>query len=314
MSVLEKIYTKLLNEKNKHKDYSVKAILLPDSRVLRRDNEKESHLEIDHESKVIVVLLCMRGEDPRANNANINAFLKEIGLAILIVNECDTLDVETYLYYIEYKISITYKIFLNILYKIYGSDSKVIYSQAEEGVVINEKYITKSLEKKPVYRLAKPISFTKEFVSVSKDKLISSLVEIIKSGSKPNLFIANNKLDNDYNLDEFVRNAIKECLLKEYLSESGNFIEEDYIHKCVFVDGNDIVHYDYDSRFSIYKKTEKSSREVHEIGQGICSLANKDAVIFGPSWKGSLYTRIIHYIAHKYLSSRIVVFDMHDYD
>lgn len=306
MSVLEKIYIELLNEKNVRKDYSVKAILLPDSRILRRDNEKESYLEIDDVSKVIVVLLCMRGVDPRESE-NINAFLKELGLAILIVNECDTLDVDTYMYYIEYKMSVMYRLFLNILYKIYGTDTKVIYSQTGKDVAINDKRLSKSLEEKPIYRVAKPIAFTKGFISASKDKLISSLIEIVKSGSKPNLFIANNVSDNAYDIDEFVRNGIK-----EYLSGEEDLIEEEYIHECLFGSSNDIVPCVYDSFFSIYKKTEESSREVHKIGQGICSLANKDAVVFGPLWKGSLYTRIIHYIAHKYLSSKIVVFDLRD--
>ena len=118
--------------------------------------------------------------------------------------------------------------------------------------------------------------------------IMDNLIDIIKTGSKPNLFIADNEKDSLFILNESIRDEIFSKLNEEGYIDGIN--ENHLIAVPSFYDENGLR----------FRKSEESSYELYKIGMGIYSMANKDAIVFGNNWDKDQYTTVLHYVAKSF--------------
>lgn len=266
MNVLERTYRDLLALKKEKGGYKVKGILFPDVSMLSISEERKNYCEVDNFDECIIVFLCINTDCRHYGKSFSDKYLKELGMALLIANECDEL-----LNAFEYKTSSAlYKAFINILYSYKKIKNRGYY---KDDMLAKAKSATDCID----------------------DIAMINIIDIIKTGSKPNLFIAENEKDSLFILNETIRNAIFYMLNEE---DHVTGINEDHLIAVPSF---------YDQNGLRFAKSENSSEELYKIGMGIYSLANKDAVIFGIHWNKDKYTTVLKYITAIFGVPKIII-------
>lgn len=275
MTLLERTYRDLLALKKEKGGYKVKGILFPDVSMLSISEERKNYCEVDNFDECIIVFLCINTECRHCGKSFVDNYLKELGMALLIANECDEL-----LNVFEYKTSSAlYKAFINILYTC-------------------KKIKNRGYYKDDMLAKAKSGDYIDMDVSAGDcidDTSMVNIIDIIKTGSKPNLFIAENEKDSLFILNETIRNAIFYMLNEE---DHVTGINEDHLIAVPSF---------YDQNGLRFAKSENSSEELYKIGMSIYSLSNKDAVIFGIHWNKDKYTTVLKYITAIFGVPKIII-------